>query len=78
MPSHSPKLCTAVAALTAVPTFRRYAVGTQAQNATQILTFLPPIHSNPFTLHYSRYSCLPYLQPAFVRKTSGHNLERLL
>jgi len=61
MPSHSPKLRTAVPALTAVPTFRHHAVGTQAQNATQILKFFPPIHSNPFTLHFSRYSSLPYL-----------------
>jgi hypothetical protein len=80
MPSYNPKLRTPVAAVTAVPKFRHYAVGTRAQNATQILNFFPPIHSDPFTpfaLHSSRYSSLPYLQPTFIRRTSGHNLEHL-
>ena len=40
MPSYNPKLRTVVVgALTAARTFRHYAVGTLAQNATQILKF---------------------------------------
>jgi hypothetical protein len=78
MPSCNPKQRTAVAAITAVPTFRHNAVGNPAQNATQILNFFPPIRSNPFTLHSACCSRLTYLRPTFIRRTNGHNLEHLL